>query len=197
MLPLPCYIYQTDTRRASAYKVNSAEARKRPRPFCPKCRWQVTPKHAYTLDPTRSEWADCRCPCIVWEPLRKQLTRNLSGNVRPQSSQLAEPLLTGPGIKSGIGVRELISISEKKKKKKTQAVNGQIFSQKPRKRGRSHHHILYRNLGKTLQILSVFPAQLQIAEITVSRPTDTRSLLFSQTTTTRRYDQVATGRAGE
>ena len=21
-------------------------------------RWQVTPKHAYTLDPTKSEWAD-------------------------------------------------------------------------------------------------------------------------------------------
>ena len=25
-------------------------ARKRPRPFCQKCRWQVTPKYAYTLD---------------------------------------------------------------------------------------------------------------------------------------------------
>ena len=24
-----------------------------------KCRWQVTPKYAYTLDPTKSEWADC------------------------------------------------------------------------------------------------------------------------------------------
>ena len=36
----------------------TAVARKRPRPFCQKCRWQVTPKHAYTLDPTKSEWAD-------------------------------------------------------------------------------------------------------------------------------------------
>ena len=26
--------------------------------FCPKCRWQVTPKLAYTLDPKKSEWAD-------------------------------------------------------------------------------------------------------------------------------------------
>ena len=28
----------------------TAVARKRPRSFCKKCRWQVTPKHAYTLD---------------------------------------------------------------------------------------------------------------------------------------------------
>ena len=32
-------------------------ARKRPRSFCQKFRWQVTPKHAYTFDPTNSEWA--------------------------------------------------------------------------------------------------------------------------------------------
>ena len=31
------------------------------------------------------------------------------GNIRPQSSQLAEPLWTDPGLKSGTGVRELIS----------------------------------------------------------------------------------------
>ena len=30
-------------------------ARKRPRSFCPKCTWQVTPKHAYTPNPTKSE----------------------------------------------------------------------------------------------------------------------------------------------
>ena len=35
----------------------TAVARKRPRPFCHKCRWQVTPKHAYTLNPMRSDWA--------------------------------------------------------------------------------------------------------------------------------------------
>ena len=32
--------------------------RKRPRSFCQKCRWQATPKHTYTFDPTESEWAD-------------------------------------------------------------------------------------------------------------------------------------------
>ena len=35
----------------------TAVARERPRSFCQKCMWQVTPKHAYTLDPTESEWA--------------------------------------------------------------------------------------------------------------------------------------------
>ena len=43
----------------------------------------------------------------------------MSGNIRPQSSQLGEPLWTDPGIKSGISVLELISIQKKRKKKKT------------------------------------------------------------------------------
>ena len=38
-----------------------------------------------------------------------ELTCNLSGNAQPQSSQLAEPLWTDPGLKSGISVQELIS----------------------------------------------------------------------------------------
>ena len=45
-----------------------------------------------------------------------ELTRNLSGNIRPQSFQLAEPLWTDPDLKSGISARELISTSKKKKK---------------------------------------------------------------------------------
>ena len=44
-----------------------------------------------------------------------ELTCNLSGNVWPQSSQLAVPLWTDPGSKSGISVRKLISTSKKKK----------------------------------------------------------------------------------
>ena len=36
----------------------TAMARERPRSFCQKCKWQVTPKHSYSLDPTKSEWAD-------------------------------------------------------------------------------------------------------------------------------------------
>ena len=85
-------------------------ARKRPRSFCQKCRWQVTPKHAYTLDPSKSEWADyvavqAECGNLTGN----ELTRNLSGNTRSQSSQLAEPLWTDPGLKIGINLRELIS----------------------------------------------------------------------------------------
>ena len=48
------------------------------------------------------------------------------GNTQNQSSQLAEPLWTDPGIKSGISKRELISTlnnnnNNNKKKKKAQA----------------------------------------------------------------------------
>ena len=34
-------------------------ARKRPQSVCQKCKWQVTPKYAYTLDPTKLERAFC------------------------------------------------------------------------------------------------------------------------------------------
>ena len=47
------------------------------------------------------------------ETLWNELTRNLSGNIRPQSSQLAEPLWIDPGTKSETSVRELISASNK------------------------------------------------------------------------------------
>ena len=45
------------------------------------------------------------------------LTRNSSGNTRLQSSQLAKPLWTDPGVNSGISLRELISTLKKKEKK--------------------------------------------------------------------------------
>ena len=38
-----------------------------------------------------------------------ELTLNSSGNTQSQSSQLAEPLWTKPGLESGISLRELIS----------------------------------------------------------------------------------------
>ena len=52
-----------------------------------------------------------------------ELTSNSSGNTRSQSFQLAEPLWTDPGLKSGISVCELISTLKKKRKKKAQAGN--------------------------------------------------------------------------
>ena len=62
------------------------------------------------IDPTKSEWADYAA-VQAWcgNLLGNELTRNSSGNARLQSSQLAEPLWTDPGLKSGISVRELIS----------------------------------------------------------------------------------------
>ena len=38
----------------------------------------------------------------------------VTGNTRPQSSQLAKPLWTDPSLKSGINVRELTSTLKKK-----------------------------------------------------------------------------------
>ena len=106
----------------------TAVASKRPRSFCQKCRWQVTDKsaykRAYTLDLTKSELADYVAVQAYCGNLSgNELTRNLSGNTRPQSSQLAEAPRTDPGIKSGIGVRKLISALKKINKKKSQAGN--------------------------------------------------------------------------
>ena len=44
--------------RCPFYPRVTAVARKRPWSFCQKCRWQVTPKHAYTFDSTKWEWAE-------------------------------------------------------------------------------------------------------------------------------------------
>ena len=66
-----------------------------------KCMWQVTLKHAYTLDPSKSEWADyAAVQAECWNLSGNELTRNPSGNTRSQSSQLVEPLWTDPGPKS-------------------------------------------------------------------------------------------------
>ena len=45
-----------------------------------------------------------------------ELTLNLPGNIQPQSSQLAKPVWTDLGLKSGISAHELISTQKKKKK---------------------------------------------------------------------------------
>ena len=118
----------------------TAVACKRARSFYQKCRWQVTtPKHAHTLDPTKSEWADYAAVQAECGNLSgNELTCNLSGNTWLQSSQIAEPLWIDPDLKSGIILPELISI--KKKKKRRQGMNCRTFSQNPRTRGKSHHH---------------------------------------------------------
>ena len=93
----------------------TAVARERLRSFCQKCRWQVTSKHAFIFSPTKSEWADYAAAHAECRNLSgNELTRNSSGNIRLQSSQLAEPLWTDPDRKSGISLRELISTLKKK-----------------------------------------------------------------------------------
>ena len=77
---------------------------------------QVTSKHAYTLDPTKSESADYTAVQAEFGNLSgNKLTRNSSGNTRLQSSQLAEPPWTDFGLKSKITLHELTSTLKKKK----------------------------------------------------------------------------------
>ena len=132
--------------RCPFYPRVTAVARKIPRSFCQKLRWQVTPKHAYTIDPTKSEWADYAAVQAECGNLSgNELTRNSSGNTRSQSSQLAEPLWTDPGLKGEISVRELIS-TKKKKKKSRWGINCRTFFQSPRTRRKSHHHHHHHHL---------------------------------------------------
>ena len=70
-----------------------------------------------------------------------ELTHNSSGNTWSQSSQLAGPLWTDLGVKSGISVRELITTS-KKKKKHRRRMNCQTFSQNAHAGGRSPQEML-------------------------------------------------------
>ena len=106
--------------RCPIHPLVTAVARKRPRSFCQKCRWHVTPKHAYTLDPTKSEWAYAAVQAWCGNLSGKELTRNSSGNTQLQSSKLAETLWTDSSLMSGISVRERTSTHQKKNEKKKQ-----------------------------------------------------------------------------
>ena len=67
----------------------------------------------------KSEWADYAAVQVWCGNLsRNELTRNLSGNIQPQLSQLTKPVWTDLGTKRGISVFELLSISKKERKKK-------------------------------------------------------------------------------
>ena len=77
--------------------------------------WQVTPKHLYTHDPTKSEWADN----AVWRSVGTYPEMSSHATCQGtfidlQSPQIAELLWTDSGIKSGFSVRELISTLKKK-----------------------------------------------------------------------------------
>ena len=119
----------------------TAVAHKRPQSFCQKCRWQVTPKHAYTLDPMKLEWTDNAAVQAEFGNLSgNELTSNSSGNTQSQLSQRTEPLWTEPGLKSGISLHQLISTSKKQTKKCRRGMNCRTFSPNPGTPGKSHHH---------------------------------------------------------
>ena len=64
----------------------------------------------------KSEWADYTAVQADCGNLSgNKLTRISSGNTRPQSSQLTEPLWSDPGLKSGINVAQA-NLHLKKKK---------------------------------------------------------------------------------
>ena len=96
------------------------------------CRWQVTSKHAYTLDPLKLERADYAAVQAKCGNLSgNELTHNSSGNTQSQSSQLVEPLLTDPGLECGISLRKLISALKKKKKSKKRACRERTVKHSP------------------------------------------------------------------
>ena len=116
-----------------------AVACKRPQSFCQKCRWQITPKHAHTLDPSKSEWADFplfRYSVRIYQEMSSHAT--CQGTLGQSShSQLTEPLWTVPCLKSAISLGELISTL--KKKKSRWGMNCWTFSPNPCTQGKSHH----------------------------------------------------------
>ena len=131
-----------DSYSVSVTPLVTTVACKRPWPFCQKCRWQVTPKHAYHLDPLQSEWADYAAVQAECGNLsRNELTRNSSENTKLQLSQLAQLLWTDPGLKSGISLRQPIStLKKRKKEKRRRGMKCGTISQNPRTRGKSHQH---------------------------------------------------------
>ena len=88
---------------------------KEPRSFRQKCRWQVTTKHAYTLDPTKSEWAVQAYS--VGTCKENDLTRNSSGNARQKSAG---------SVCCGLTL-ELVSTNKKEKKCRRYLIHPKIL----------------------------------------------------------------------
>ena len=74
---------------------------------------RLEPKHSYTLDPRKSEWADYATVGTYPETSSRATCQGTLGHSRFSS----QPLWTDSGLKNGISVRELISTSKKEKEK--------------------------------------------------------------------------------
>ena len=111
-------------------------ARKRLRSFCQKCMWQVSPKQAIALDPTKSEWADyavqAQCGNLS---VKTSSHATRQENTRQQSSQLADPPWTDPGLESGTGMCKLILTFKNERRKCGRGMKGRTFSPNACKRG--------------------------------------------------------------
>ena len=115
----------------------TAVARKRPRSFCQKCKWQVTSKHAYTLYPSKSEWADyASVQAECGNVSANELTLNSSGNTASQLSHLPERLCRKSGL---ISMRKLMSTLNRRNSRML-GINCRTSSESNRKRGKSHQH---------------------------------------------------------
>ena len=71
---------------------------------------------------------------------KDKLTRNSLGNTRLQSSQLAKPLWTDPGLKSEISVRELISTLKNKKAQVGNEWSNILHKSSHLRKSHHHHH---------------------------------------------------------
>ena len=103
--------------------------------------WQVTPKHLYTLDPTKSEWANfmlSRHSVRIY-----QETRAYTQLVGEHSTTVVSAFRATPCMKSGISVCELISTLYNNKNFK--AYPGYVVPNPPppppkfSQQGKSHH----------------------------------------------------------
>ena len=125
---------------ADSYSVSvpprvTVEARKRPRSFCQKCRWQVTP-----LTQRNQSGLTMLSRHSVGTYQGNELTRNPAGIIRPESSQLPELLWTDLGLnKSNSCARADLHL---RKKQKSTSAGGKIdhpaLPENRRNRRRSH-----------------------------------------------------------
>ena len=88
----------------------TAVARKIPRSFCQKCRWQVRPKPL-----TQRSRRGLTMP-LSWHSVRTYQETSSSGNTQSQSSQLTEPLWSDPGLQMELVCASYSPLKGQKKK---------------------------------------------------------------------------------
>ena len=104
--------------------------RKRPRSFCQKRRWQVTPKHAYPLTQRSRSGLSMPSRPSVGTFQGNESTGNSSVNTRLQSSQLDDPLWSDPGLRSGLSAQADLYMKKKKKQNRRRGSNHLNFPRK-------------------------------------------------------------------